>query len=202
MVSSNSKSSLLVPAPPGGGGRGLTVGNHDSQWLSASPRATPLAPALRRAVLILILSLVLSGILGCEAPPEYPELEKAIRVVRYLSAPNQLQRSSFLVVFPGGQPSNFVTWMFSTFGTAEWPPAEGSLEMEGPDWEDALRATGTPIRPREVSLVPLKPDPELKKQIVVKADDVRKKILVAGYLEPGTAPVLVREWDWAPAKSP
>lgn len=129
-------------------------------------------------------------------------MEKAIRVVRYLSAPNQLQRSSFLVVFPGGQPSDFVTWMFSTFGTAEWPPAEGSVEMEGPDWEDALRATGTPIRPREVSLVPLKPDPELKKQIVVKADDVRKKILVAGYLEPGTAPVLVREWDWAPQKTP
>ena len=163
----------------------------------SDPFSTGASPAgVARMGLILIMSLVLSGILGCEAPPQYPELEKAIRVVRYLSAPNQLQRSSFLAVFPDGQPSDFVTWMFSTFGTAEWPPAEGSLELENSDWEDAMRATGTPIRPREVSLVPLKPNPELKKQIVVKPDDVRQKILVAGYLEPGTAPVLVREWDW------
>ena len=85
--------------------------------------------------------------------------------------------------------------MFSTFGMAEWPPAEGSLEMEDSDWEDAMRATRTPILPRDVSLVPLQPNPDLKKQIVVKSDDVRKKILVEGYLDPKTAPVLVREWD-------
>ena len=164
--------------------------------------AVHLLPAFTLAgvVRILILILVLSGILGCEAPPEYPELEKAIRVVRYLSAPNQLHRSSFLVMFPDGQPSDFVTWMFSTFGTAEWPPSEGSLELEDSDWEDAMRTTGTPIRPREVSLVPLKPDPDLKKQVVVRWDNVRRKILVEGYLESGAAPVLVREWDWLPLK--
>ena len=152
-------------------------------------------PGVAQVASILILSLVLSGIWGCESPPQYPELEQAIRVVRHLSAPNQLQGSSFLVVFPDGRPSDFVAWMFSTFGMAEWPPAEGSLEMEDSDWEDAMRATRTPILPRDVSLVPLQPNPDLKKQIVVKSDDVRKKILVEGYLDPETAPVLVREWD-------
>ena len=160
------------------------------------------ALARRRAGMALLLSFAFSGILGCEAPPDYPELEKAIRVVRYLSAPNQLQRSSFLVIFHGGQPSDFVTWMFSTFGKAEWPPAEGSLEMENYGWEEALQVTGTPVPPREVSFVALKPDPNLKKQIVVKPDDARQKIMVEGYLDPGAAPVLVREWDWPPAGDP
>jgi len=44
---------------------------------------------------------------------EYPELNKAICVVRYMSAERQLQRSAFRFTYPEGRPEQFVEWMFS-----------------------------------------------------------------------------------------
>jgi len=141
----------------------------------------------------LMVSFILLG--GCQEAPKYPQLEQGVKVVRYLSAKNQLERSSFRLVFPKGRPSDFVKWMFSTLGKAEWPPAEGSAELE-PDMRQALAVTRTPILPQDLKLEPDHPEPESSRQIVVSGDDSRWVIEVRGYLNSKEIPVLVREWPF------
>ncbi len=121
---------------------------------------------------------------------DYPQLEKAGRVVRYMSAPRQLQRSSFITFYPEGKPSEFVSWMFSEMGAAEWPPSEwelDSMEREG------MRSAGMPIIPKSVRIYSrLKKNGS--KQIVVKADDGRGLILIEGYLASDQPPALSKQW--------
>ena len=126
-----------------------------------------------------------------EQSPEGPvELKRAAAVVKYIIAPNQLRRSSFLAIFPEGKPSDFVTWMFSTFGTAEWPPYEDGDPME----LEQAKSIRMPVIPKDVTLTPREPDPKKGKQIVIKSDDPRGLIIVEGYLNPHKLPSLRREW--------
>jgi len=143
----------------------------------------------------LVFWLLLWG--GCQEPQKYPQLEQGVKVVRFLSAKNQLERSSFRLVFPKGRPSDFVKWMFSTLGKAEWPPTEGSVELE-PGMKQALAVTRTPILPQDLKLEPDQPEfkPEIVRQIVVSGDDSRWVIEVRGFLNSGKRPVLVREWPF------
>ncbi len=121
---------------------------------------------------------------------DYPQLEKAGRVVRHMSAPRQLQRSSFTAFYPKGKPSEFVSWMFSEMGAAEWPPSEWELD---PTERDGMRSAGMPIIPKRVRIYSrLKKNGS--KQIVVKADDGRGLILIEGYLAPDQPPVLSKQW--------
>jgi hypothetical protein len=78
------------------------------------------------------------------APKENIELRKGIAVVRYMSAPRQLKRSSFQLTFPSGTSEQFLDWMFSPFGASEWPPYEGGVEF-GPEEEAMIRKTGVPL---------------------------------------------------------
>ena len=123
---------------------------------------------------------------------EYPQLERGVQVVRYLSAPRQLSRSSFLAVYPQGRPSDFVKWMFSPMGTAEWPPAEDGVD------ETALEAAKTqrlPVIPAGLRIVAEKLYSEQKShQLVVKADDARGMLVVEAYTEPDRPPAFTREW--------
>lgn len=124
---------------------------------------------------------------------EYPQLEKAGRVVRFMSAPRQLRRSSFMVAYPEGKPSEFVSWMFSDMGAAEWPPSEWELMDE--EERRALRAMGIPIIPKGVGI-----HSHLKKegsrQVIVKADDALGLVIIEGYLTPGQPPVLTKHWPF------
>ncbi len=112
-----------------------------------------------------------------------PDLEQGIQVVRYMASKNQLRRSSFPVVYPEGKPSDFVKWMFSTFGTAEWPPSEDMAEMEPMILEQA-KSIRMPIIPKGVSLVALKPDVSKGRQVVIMADDARGVLIIEGYADP------------------
>lgn len=133
---------------------------------------------------------------GEQGPEEPVELKRAV-VVKYMMAPNQLKRSSFLAVFPEGKPSDFVIWMFSTFGTAEWPPYEDGDPME----LEQAKSIRMPVIPKDVTLVPREPDPEKGKQIVIKSDDQRGLFIIEGYLNPHVPPVLRREWKLINMKS-
>jgi len=127
---------------------------------------------------------------GEQEPEEPIELKRAAAVVKYMMAPNQLKRSSFLAVFPEGKPSEFVTWMFSTFGFAEWPPYEDGDPME----IEQAKSIRMPVIPKDVYLNPRLLDPAKGKQIVIKSDDQRGLIIIEGYLNPHVPPVLRREW--------
>ena len=129
------------------------------------------------------------------APKENIELRKGIAVVRYMSAPRQLQRSAFWYAYPGGSPEQFVEWMFSPIGSAIWPPVEGGGEFS-PEEEKMIQKTGVPFLPAGVFLVSGKPDIDRGQQVVVRGDDERQMMVVEGYLDPQDAPVLVKEWPF------
>lgn len=146
-----------------------------------------------RVGILLTAFWVLPGTLACTTQGDYPELEQGIKVVRYMSARNQLERSSFTVVYPRGRPSEFVTWMFSTMGTAEWPPNENYLDMDA-EMKDAIQSLPIPVIPKDLVLRAREPDRSSGMQVVILSDDSRGVIVVHGFVDPNIDPVLVREW--------
>ncbi len=123
-----------------------------------------------------------------------PELNKGVQVVRYMSAKQQIARSSFAVVYPDAQPSDFVNWLFSELGAAEWPDSEAYAEVD-PTVREQAKAIGAPLVPKDVQIVALSPKIEMGKQVVVKFDNARGVIIVEGYLDPEGSPVLTQEWE-------
>lgn len=123
-----------------------------------------------------------------------PDIKKGVQVVRYMSAKRQILRSSFTVVYPEAKPSDFVDWMFSEIGAAEWPDSEAYAELD-PTVREQARSIGAPLIPKDVQIVPLNPKVEMEKQVVVKFDDLRGVIIVEGYLDPKDPPILVQEWQ-------
>jgi hypothetical protein len=138
---------------------------------------------------MLPLAICLLAACGQSAPPE---LEQGAAVVGYMLRPSNLSRSAFCAAFPDGKPSQFVSYMFSQMGSAEWPPSEAWAD---PAEREQMRAIRAPMIPADVTLVPRKPDPKQKKQIVVRADDERAMVVCDGYLDPKSEPVA--SWEWA-----
>ncbi len=121
------------------------------------------------------------------------ELRKGIAAVRYMSAPRQLQRSSFLVAYPNGTSEQFLSWMFSPLGVAEWPPYEGGLEFSVEE-ESMIRKTGIPFIPTDLALIPQEPDLEKGRQVVIRAG--RGLLIAEGYENPTESPVVVKKWPF------
>jgi hypothetical protein len=57
-----------------------------------------------------------------------------------------------------------------------------------------MKAIGAPLVPEGVAFVPLSPDPDSGRQLVVKFDDSCGVVIVEGYVDPAQAPALTREW--------
>ncbi|GJL80268.1 MAG: hypothetical protein NPINA01_32570 [Nitrospinaceae bacterium] len=149
----------------------------------------------RMAGSLWMVFLLLFG--GCAT--EHPELEQAIKVVRHVSSEKQLKSSSFLILSGEKTPSNFLTWMFSAMGTAEWYVADGpSIEFSPDELEHIKRIT--PLVPENVAIVADHPDPEKGKQVVVISDDNKNIIVVEGYLDPKEPHVLRKEWHFPELK--
>ena len=119
-------------------------------------------------------------------------MNKAIRVVRHMSAERQLQHSEFRFTYPEGKPEQFIEWMFSPIGSAIWTPVEGGGEFSKEE-EKMIQKTGIPFLPSGVSLVSDKPDMDRGQQVVVRGYDERQMMAVVGYLDPQDALVLVME---------
>ena len=126
-------------------------------------------------------------------PKENIELRKGIAVVRYMSAPRQLQRSSFLLAYPNGTSEQFLSWMFSPLAVAEWPPYEGGLEFN-PQEEAMIRKTGIPFIPANLVLISQEPGLEKGRQVVIRADN--GLLIAEGYENPEESPVVVEKWPF------
>lgn len=126
-------------------------------------------------------------------PEKDADLHRGIQVVRYLSSPKSLRLSSFLAVFPEGKPSQFVQWMFSTLGTAEWPPSEETAPQGSMEAEQA-KAIGAPTLPRGVAIVPRARNAASGRQVVVKADDARGLLIAEAFDAAGGDPLLIQKW--------
>jgi hypothetical protein len=144
----------------------------------------------RAATSILLLIFVVLATVACtESGP--PELVQAAGAIDDMLKPANLSRSMYSVAFPDGKPSNYVSYMFSEMGAAEWPPSEA--------WADELvreqmEAIGQTLLPADVAIVPLTVDPSLGKQMVISFDDERGMVMAHGYLDPAGEPTLTREW--------
>ncbi|REJ85755.1 MAG: hypothetical protein DWQ36_08230 [Acidobacteria bacterium] len=112
------------------------------------------------------------------------ELEQAMATARYLTSQRFLARSAF-----GSEedatPSRLVSYLFSDLGIAEWPIATSELER------DQLRATRTPALPRNVALVPRRPDRSHLLQVVIAADDAAGEVVLSAYQNAFSQPLLV-----------
>jgi|GEM_PF-2552041 hypothetical protein len=121
---------------------------------------------------------------------ESSSLESAAKAVRWMIAPANLSRSGFTVAFPDAKPSEYVNYMFSEMGVAEWPPFEDSGEFTLQE----LKSMRIPFIPVGVEISQLTPDPELGPQIVIKHDDARSMVIVEGYSDPSQPPVMTKEF--------
>jgi hypothetical protein len=126
---------------------------------------------------------------------EYPSLQKAEGVVRYVSSKRQLKRSTFSALAAEKTPSQFVKWMFSPMGSAEWYMVDEPGELSSEELR-MIKKTDAPLLPPDVIIVPDKPNLEHGKQVVVKTDDVKSMLIVESYLDPKEPPVRTREWEF------
>jgi hypothetical protein len=141
-------------------------------------------------------ALALAALLICclgESAPE--DLRQGARVITAMAAPGQLRRSMFTVLFPDGRPSQFVSFLFSSLGKAEWPDSESGAATD-PILAEQAAAIGIPLVPDGVAFTDRSPKPELGRQIVVGFDDARSLLIVEAYVDPTRAPVLSVEREF------
>ncbi|MFH0991579.1 MAG: hypothetical protein V1799_16355 [bacterium] len=130
---------------------------------------------------------------ACSSEPEHPDLEQAAKAVEYLVAPFSAPKVSFFAVLPNGTPKQFVSWFFSSMGSADWPPIEGTSEFS-PDELASMRQIGIPLRPKDVFYRHTQPDPNIQKQIVLKWNDTEGTVILEGYIDPKQSAVLTRSF--------
>ena len=92
-----------------------------------------------------------------------PDLDQAARSVEWSLTPMNLSQSTFPVVLPNGTPRQFVSWYFSTLGSAERPGYDTGDQMES----EMAQAIGAPLVPTGISIVHTRPDTSRQKQIVL-----------------------------------
>jgi len=142
-----------------------------------------------KKLLLCLLLATLAMPLACQKAP--PELKQGMDVIGYMLAPRHMKRSAFSAAFPNGKPSQFVSFLFSDMGAAEWPAAEDAVtDME----REQMKAIRAPMAPAGVAYVPRRVDPTRGKQVVITFDDERGMVIAEAYVDPLAEPVLVREW--------
>lgn len=138
-----------------------------------------------------LFPIALVGVLFACANRGPPELVQAADAFEDMLEPINLSRSMFVVAFPGGKPSQFVSYLFSDMGAAEWPPSEawaGEIERE------QMEAVGQTLLPADVAIVSRSPDLGRGKQLVIAYDNKRGVVIGRGYVDPATEPTFTREW--------
>jgi len=140
---------------------------------------------------ITFMMLVMLFITACgEVGKSDAELEQAASAIKTMIRPNNLARSSFSVTQNEGKPSEYISFFFSTLGSAEWPVAMDPME------EEQFKSIRQPTIPHTVHVIAHEPDPAKAgtKQLVLRADDARGVLIVDGYVDPLGTAIFSREW--------
>jgi hypothetical protein len=142
---------------------------------------------------LLCLVLIVQIFFSCSEDKNARDLERAAYAVEQIVAPVNATRCSFFVVLPDGTPKQFVSWFFSSMGSAEWPMVDDSTEISR-DEAQSMQRIGIPFRPKDVSYTHSKPDTAVQKQIVLTWDDTERTVILEGYLDPAQAPVFKKSF--------
>lgn len=140
-----------------------------------------------------LLTILILLLPACSKDPNVKDLEQAARAVEQMVSPFYADRSSFFVVLPNGTPRQFVSWFFSSMGTAEWPPVDQPSEFSS-DEIDAMRSSGMVLLPAGVTFRHSRPDTAAQRQIVLKWDDAEGTVILEGYLDPTREPIVVKSF--------
>lgn len=133
--------------------------------------------------------LLCAGLLvaSCSKPPD--ELERGVAAIRWMVSERFLRKSMFLACYEDPKPSDFVNYLFSTAGSAEWPEIEGA----GADGAGSRGFAAPPPLPEGVRVRALDPDPSFDgPQVVVSYDDEAGEVVIAGFDRPDAEPRVVR----------
>ncbi len=123
-----------------------------------------------------VLPLFLISTIGCRNAPEMDTtLSQAVASVSYMTSERWIARSAFQATYPDRKPSDYVSYLFSDLGVAEWPIAIDEQERQ------QLRAAGIPPLPPGIPLVPNRPDPNHERQVVIRADDTEDVVIIEVY---------------------
>ncbi|MDJ1179918.1 hypothetical protein PJF56_13700 [Roseofilum sp. BLCC_M91] len=142
----------------------------------------------RTALGLTLIGALLLG--GCEEPAD-PEIKQASSAMAQMATPRMLTRSCFYLVYPDGKASEFVSYLFSGLGAAEWPIAFDEME------EEQMKSVRMTPLPRTVRVSALKREYPEEKELVLIPDDENNQIMAQGYLADETDPTLETEWNLA-----
>ncbi|MDJ1183664.1 hypothetical protein [Roseofilum casamattae] len=126
---------------------------------------------------------------GCQSGD--PQLRQASQAMAQMATSKMLSRSCFYWVYPEGQPSEYIDYLFSDLGTVEWPIALDAMEAEQ---MKAIRQT--PLPP-EVRVSPLERNYPQEKELVLLPDDENGTIAARGYMPDEETPTLETAWPLA-----
>ena len=131
---------------------------------------------------------------GCQSAPDL-DLKQANAAMAKMAVDRTLTKSCFAVVYPHGEASDFVTYLFSDLGAAEWPIAFDEME------EEQLEAIGQPSLPRNVIVSPFKRNQPNSKEIVLIADNANRAVLVEGYVAESNEVAFEAQWPLGTAQA-
>jgi hypothetical protein len=151
---------------------------------AARPRALAAFPRIARLIVAVVAALAPA----CGADP-HADLRQSAEAMLWTAAPRQLRRSQFTALFPQGTPSQLVSYLFSTIGTAEWPESASRVAQD-PELREMTRLMHMPLLADGIRVTHTSPKLELGRQIVVRADDAKQRIIVEGYADPTEPPVV------------
>ncbi len=145
-------------------------------------------PLLRGGLIGLGSALLAS----CGGQPADPQLEQAADALAAMTQSSHLSRSCFYLVYPSGRAPEFIQYLFSDLGAAEWPVALDPMEAE------QMQAAGQTVLPPEVSISPQQRRNPQQKELVLTAD-AEGQVVATGYLPGETEPNLTENWQLATA---
>ena len=135
----------------------------------------------------LLASSIILLLTACGSAPD-EDLTAANTALSQMASNRTLSRSCFTVAYPDGQAADFIDYMFSDLGSAEWPVAFDEYE------EQAMGSIGQVPLPANVAVSPLSRTSPNQKELVLTANNAERKILVQGYLANDSKVVFEDEW--------
>ena len=131
---------------------------------------------MNRFKITILFSFIFLVVISCSdnSSNQDPALQKTIHFVKYLASNRFLKKSGFRALNKQHTPSMFVSYLFSTMGSAEWVSTGDPFE------EEQMKSIGVPVPPRNV-IINNNYVPGGGTQVVLKGDDQNAQIIVEAY---------------------
>jgi hypothetical protein len=131
---------------------------------------------MNRLVSLSLICIFLVSLISCSdnSSNQDPDLQRSVNFVKYLSSNRFLKKSGFRALNDEKKPSKFVSYLFSTMGSAEW------FSVGDPYEEEQMKSIGVPVPPKNVFITDTYTQ-GAGKQIVLKGDDANSQIIVEAY---------------------